>query len=51
MLEIIGPDTKSLTAYDTILKLGLTEEFKKNDISADNVIDIAPIIPKYPPLS
>jgi hypothetical protein len=49
--EITGPDTKSLTAFDTILKLGFTEEFKKNEIRADNVIDIAPIIPKYPPLS
>ncbi len=51
MLEIIGPDTKSLTAYDTILKLGFTEAFKKYDITADSAIDIAPIIPKYPPLS
>jgi len=47
----MGPDTKSLTAYDTILKLGLTEEFKKNDIRTDRVNDIVPIIAKYPPLS
>jgi len=50
MREITGPDTKSLTAFDIILKLGFTEEFKKNEIRADNAIDSAPIIPKYPPL-
>jgi hypothetical protein len=51
MLEILGPVPKSLTACDTILKLGFTEKYNKNEIRVDNAMDIAPTIPKYPPLS
>lgn len=50
MLEIFGPVPKSLTACDIILKLGSNKVLSKYEERAEMAIEIAPTIPKYPPL-